>query len=300
MFNTPILFIVFNRPGPTQKVLDMLASIKPKQLYISADGARENNENDIKNCEEVRNIIKNIHWDCEVKYLIRAENWGCKNAVSDAISWFFSNVEQGIILEDDCLPNQSFFTFCENMLSTHKDDAQIMHIGGTNFQSKDISLSESYYYSRIVHVWGWASWKRAWDLYNVAIDEYTKPTLRKWFKDYEFNKNSFLYWHKAFTSVKENQINTWDYQWTYALWKHNGLSIIPSQNLVTNIGFDINATHTTKGAETYALLPMYDLNEIIHPTSKVVNLSLDNNTFSKWYIKRSLTKRIIDLIKNAF
>jgi len=175
-----------------------------------------------------------------------------------------------------------------------------MHIGGTNFQSKDVALTDSYYYSRIVHVWGWASWKRAWNLYNVSIDEYTKPILRKWFTDYKFNKNSFLYWHKAFTSVKENRINTWDYQWTYALWKHNGLSIIPSQNLVTNIGFDKNATHTTKGAETYALLPMYDLNEIIHPTSKVVNSQLDNYTFSKWYIKRSLAKRIIDLIQKAF
>jgi GR25 family glycosyltransferase involved in LPS biosynthesis len=300
VLKTPILFIVFNRPSQTKIVLESIKAVKPIHLFIAADGARKNNKKDIENCKIVLEIIKNIDWDCNVSYLLRENNLGCKIAVSDAINWFFENVEEGIILEDDCLPNISFFTFCENMLSRYEDDTQIMHIGGTNFQSKDVTLTDSYYYSRIVHVWGWASWKRAWDLYNVNIDEYTKPILRKWFTDYKFNKNSFLYWHQAFTSIKENRINTWDYQWTYALWKHNGLSIIPSQNLVTNIGFDKNATHTTKGAETYALLPVYDLNEIIHPKSKIVNLSLDNNTFSKWYIKRSLAKRFIDLIKNTF
>lgn len=299
MFNTPILLIVFNRPGPTQKVLDMLASIKPSQLYITADGARKNNENDVRNCNDVREIIKNIHWDCEVKYLLRAENWGCKNAVSDAINWFFKNVDQGIILEDDCLPNKSFFSFCETMLSAHQDDAQIMHIGGTNFQQDDFTLSESYYFSRIAHVWGWASWKRAWELYKVEIAEYSKPQLKKWFNHYDFNSNSLLFWHKAFNSVKEHTINTWDYQWTYAIWKHNGLTIIPSKNLVTNIGFDDDATHTSKGAEDYAMLPMYDLNEIIHPKSKVVNLTADNYTFSKWYVKRTIPKRIIDLLKKV-
>ena len=300
MLKTPILFIVFNRPSQTKIVLESIKAAKPTQLFIAADGARKNNKKDVENCKLVLEIIKNIDWDCNVSYLLRDKNLGCKIAVSDAINWFFENVEEGIIIEDDCLPNQSFFTFCETMLSTHKDDSQIMHIGGTNFQSKDVDLSDSYYYSRIVHVWGWASWKRAWGFYNVAIDEYTKPILRKWFTDYKFNKNSFLYWHKAFTSVKENRINTWDYQWTYALWKHNGLSIIPSQNLVANIGFDKNATHTTKGSETYALLPVYDLNEILHPKSKDVNLLLDNYTFSKWFIKRSIAKRIIDLIKKAF
>lgn len=299
MFNTPILFIVFNRPGPTQKVLDMLESIQPSQLYITADGARKNNETDLKNCNEVRKIINNIHWDCEVKYLLREENWGCKNAVSDAINWFFSNVDQGIILEDDCLPNKSFFSFCETMLSTYENDAQIMHIGGTNFQQNNFILSESYYFSRIAHVWGWASWKRAWKHYKVDIADYSKPQLKRWFRDYDFNPNSLLFWHKAFDSVKENNINTWDYQWTYAIWKHNGLTIIPSKNLVTNIGFDENATHTSKGAEDYAMLPMYDLNEIVHPKSKVVNLTADNYTFSKWYVKRTITKRIFDLLKNA-
>ncbi len=300
MFNTPILFIVFNRPKQTQKVLEMLASIQPTMLFITADGPRNNNVNDIKNCTAVREIIKNINWKCEVKYLLRQENWGCKNAVSNAISWFFSNVDQGIILEDDCLPNNSFFHFCEQMLTTYKEDTQIMHIGGTNFQPKDFAISDSYYFSRIVHVWGWATWKRAWDLYNAAIDDYNKPLLKKWFTNYKFNPSSLLYWHKAFTNVNNNSINTWDYQWTYALWKHNGLSIIPSKNLVANIGFDTNATHTIKGTEEYAQLPVYDLNEMIHPKSKVVNLTADNYTFSKWYVKRSLPKRIIDLIKKVF
>jgi len=278
----------------------MLASIQPSKLFITADGPRKNNEADFRNCKEVREIIKNIDWPCEVTYLLRDENWGCKNAVADAITWFFNHVEQGIILEDDCLPNKSFFTFCEQMLSTYNEDKQVMHIGGTNFQSGDFSLKDSYYFSRIVHVWGWATWKRAWDLYKVDISDYSKSNLKKWFAEYRFTPNSFLYWHNAFKSVNDNKVNTWDYQWTFALWKYNGLSIIPGQNLVTNIGFDNNATHTTKGAEEYALLPVYDLNEIIHPNSKVVNLTADNYTFSKWYVKRSLLKRIIDLFKKVF
>ena len=275
----------------------MLASIQPTRLFITADGPRKGNEEDLKNCEEVRNIIKNIHWECDVKYLLREENWGCKNAVADAISWFFNEVEQGIILEDDCLPNKSFFDFCEQMLEKHKQDMQIMHIGGTNFQSDDFAITSSYYFSRIAHIWGWATWKRAWELYKVDISDYTPKNLKHWFDHYGFPQNSFLYWHNAFKSVNNNKINTWDYQWTYTIWKHNGLSIIPGKNLVTNIGFTQDATHTIKGAEEYALLPVFEINEITHPNSKVVNLTADNYTFNKWYVKRSLTKRMLDLIK---
>jgi hypothetical protein len=297
MFNTPILFIVFNRPEQTKKVFAEIASLRPRQLFIAADGPRNGHQGDAQNCQLVRILVNTLNWDCDVQYLYQESNLGCKDAVTAAIDWFFNQVPAGIILEDDCLPHPAFFNYCEQLLEKYKDDEQIMHISGTNFQSDDFVLETDYYFSRILHVWGWASWSRAWKKYEKELTNYNKQELKQWFEQYQFSKHSIRYWDHAFTMVKEQTIDTWDYQWTYCLWKNNGLAMIPKINLVSNIGFGNEATHTDKGAATYANLPTFALEINNEPISKQVNAIADSYTFNKWYIKRTITRRVIDLIK---
>ena len=160
MFNTPILFIIFNRPDTAKKVFKKIQKIEPKQLFIAADGPRKNKPEDVELCKQTREILNGINWDCELITLLREENVGCKKGPADAISWFFEHVEEGIILEDDCLPSDSFFPFCEELLEKYRYDTRIMHIGGS-IQLPDYENPDSYYFSRLSHVWGWATWKRA-------------------------------------------------------------------------------------------------------------------------------------------
>lgn len=296
MSNTPILFIIFNRPAQTKRVFESIKKAKPKEFYIAADGPRINNKNDTINCKLSREVVKNIDWDCNVHYLFRDKNLGCKLAVTSAINWFFKNIEEGIILEDDCLPNESFFNFSSLLLEKYRNDNEIMHIGGANFQSKKLDCNESYYFSRITHIWGWATWRRAWEKYDILMNDFTSKKLKNIFIDYKFNLSSFSYFFNAFSKVKKNKIDTWDYQWTYTVWKENGLAIIPVENLVSNIGFDSNSTHTVEGGGIYGNLKTKKIENIIHPLTKIINLSADAYTFNKWYIKRSILKRILDLI----
>jgi len=169
-FNTPILFLVFNRPNTTQRVFNVIRQVKPKQLFVAADGPRRDKGADEEKCEATREIVKQIDWDCEVKTLFREENLGCGKAVSSAITWFFENVEEGIILEDDCLPNLDFFGYCEELLDRYRDNREVMFIGGDNFQKGKKWGDASYYFSAYNHVWGWATWKRTWDIYDFKLD----------------------------------------------------------------------------------------------------------------------------------
>jgi len=296
VLQTPILFIIFNRPFETKRVFESIRKAKPKDLYVAADGPRYNNNKDIENSRLTREIVKNIDWDCNVYYLFREQNLGCKIAVSTAINWFFQNVEEGIIIEDDCLPNDSFYNFCSILLEKYRFDKEVMHIGGTNFQNNNLNINESYYFSKINHIWGWATWKSAWINYDIFISDYNKNNLKTIFKKNNFNPESLTYFLNAFKNVKKNKINTWDYQWTYTIWKEKGLAIIPNVNLVSNIGFNINSTHTIDGGETYGNLKTYNLDKIVHPISKEVDIIADNFTFKNWFVKRSLLKRIINKI----
>lgn len=262
----PILFLIFNRPDTTQKVFDEIKKSKPQKLYIAADGARKNKENEQNICEETRNIVNQIDWGCEVFKLFRDENLGCKYAVSSAITWFFENEEQGIVLEDDCLPNEYFFRFCDEMLAFYKDDKRIRHIGGSNFQMGNKRGDASYYFSKLSHVWGWASWRRAWNDYDVELNKLKNHNPKNIFEGVFTDELLVKDWSTIVTQLAENKINTWDYQWTITNMIHNGLSVIPNVNLISNIGFSENATHTFE-ATGHENLPTQLLEQnIIHPT----------------------------------
>jgi hypothetical protein len=265
MFNTPILFIIFNRLDTTKQVFSMIRQIKPVRLFVAADGPRQTVVGEMEKCQTIRQyVLDNIDWDCEVNSLFREENLGCGRAVSEAITWFFEQVEQGIILEDDCLPSMSFFAYCEELLEKYKDNDLIYHITGNN-QLGNKKSAYSYYFARIQNCWGWASWKRAWNKYEYDInglDDFIKE--RKMDKIFK-RKCDREYWLNIFKQMEEHKIDTWDYQWTYIIFKNNGLCINPSRNLISNIGFGIDSTHTADTHSIYNNQSRYDITTIKHP-----------------------------------
>ncbi len=264
MLKTPILFLIFNRPEETFKVFEAIRKQEPKYLYIAADGARKAKQGEAELCEQTRSIAEKIDWDCEVKTLFREENLGCKKAVSEGVTWFFDNVEEGIILEDDCLPSGSFFKFCEENLEKYRHDNRVMHISGENPLDTEFGDS-SYYFSKIPHIWGWASWRRAWNLYDVEFQNFDYFIKNNFIQNVFEIKEAQKFWNRVFTRVKNGEINTWDYQWTYNLFVNNGLSIVPNKNMVSNIGFGAaEATHTSENAKC-ANRKVYEIEEIIHP-----------------------------------
>jgi len=243
-FDTPILFLIFNRPDTTQQVFNQIRKVKPKYLYVAADGPRLNNNQDIESCAQTRNIINQIDWDCEVKTLFRAENLGCRIAVSSAISWFFNNVEQGIILEDDCLPDLSFFSYCEELLDYYANDERIYQINGTNFQYGENKIENSYYFSRYPIIWGWATWKRAWEKYDLEMNDFKEFHKMDTIKSILGTTAEQNHFNKVFKKMLDFNVNTWDRQWWFSIMKNNGVVIVPNTNLVINIGYDNNSTHS--------------------------------------------------------
>jgi hypothetical protein len=246
-FKTSILFIIFNRPDVTARVFNEIKKIRPSKLYVVADGPRTNKDLEDRKCEDTRRIIDLIDWDCEVFKNYSDTNLGCKKRVSSGINWFFENVEEGIILEDDCLPNESFFKFCEEMLVKYRNEERIGMISGNNFQFGKVKKEYSYYFSRYSHIWGWATWRRAWNKYNVNIDSWPEIKKEGKLKKTFSNIQDVYYWSSIFDDVYNNKIDTWDYQWTFTCLINNYLSVMPSVNLITNIGFSqSDSTHTRR------------------------------------------------------
>ena len=282
-FQTPILFVIFNRPDTTQRVFDVIRQQKPKYLYVAADGARKNKPGEVEICQQVRDIIK-VDWDCELKTLFRDENLGCKMAVSLSITWFFENVEQGIILEDDCLPDLSFFPYCEELLERYKDDTRIGHISGSNFLPDIIEEELSYDFCSCIHIWGWASWRRVWKNYDVNFSFWNAQDDKQSF--IFCNKREEIYFSSFISDTLNNRngINTWDTQYLFTLRVQNQLSVYPAVNLVANIGLDNpNATHTGKTKEKYSIPQSAIYFPLKHPQYVLRNKKLDDKTIQKLF-----------------
>lgn len=265
---SPVLFMVFNRPHTTQRVFDAIRQARPPRLYVAADGPRPSRDGEARRCDEVRRIATAVDWPCEVTTLLRDQNLGCKAAVSSAISWFFENEPEGIILEDDCLPHPSFFAYCDELLERYRSDPRVVCIGGVNFVSKAWTPDASYYFSRYAHIWGWASWRRAWQHYDVSMASWTggqdRGLLDAAFPDSPHERR---YWRQIFDRVSSGAIDTWDYQWAYTCWQQRGLTCLPRANLITNIGFGADATHTLSAESKMANLPVGDLSfPLKHPS----------------------------------
>lgn len=247
---TPVAFIIFNRPDTTERVFAEIAKAKPPKLLVIGDGARVNRPEEAEKVAAARAIIQRVDWECEVLTNFSEVNLGCKRRVSSGIDWVFEQVAEAIILEDDCLPDPSFFRFCQELLERYRHDQRIGLISGDNFQFGRRRNDDSYYFSKYVHIWGWATWRDRWaGSYDVTMAKWPRIRDEAWLTDIVGNAHEADFWRKIFERVHRGEIDTWDYQWVFANWVEGRTTILPAVNLISNIGFDANATHTTGDSE---------------------------------------------------
>lgn len=278
MLRTAVALIIYNRPKITARVFDAIASVQPERLFVIADGPRADRPQDAERCAETRKVVERVDWPCDVLTNFAPGNLGCRVRVSSGIDWVFSTVEEAIFLEDDCLPDPTFFLFCEDMLARYRDDTRVMHIGGSNFQGRPIGASSGYYFSRHVHVWGWASWRRAWRHYDVRMAEW--PGVRAHhLKDVFDSPADQKLFTRLFDRVADGTLDTWDAQWTLACRLQSGLAVIPHTNLVSNIGFGTAATHTRDEEHPVANLATSPIAfPLRHPTLVLADRAADQRT----------------------
>ena len=242
---SPVLFIIFKREDTTKRVFERIREAQPPKLYIAADGPRASRPDEKEKCERTRKIVENIDWPCDVHRLYREENLGCGRGVSSALTWFFEHEEQGIIIEDDILAHPDFFVYCDEMLDRYKDNERIQLIAGYNVFFDGYSSPYSYYMSKFLQIWGWASWRRVWQTYvydTTQLDkkEYLKKLNRR------FDLPVYRYYRYHFDVMLSNKIDTWDYQFFFNMVLYDRFSIIPFSNLVENIGFGTSeAAHSS-------------------------------------------------------
>jgi hypothetical protein len=256
---TPVALIIFNRPEHTERVFEVIRQAQPEKLLVIADGPRPDRPGEFDKCAAARAIIDRVDWDCDVLKNFSDTNLTCGIRVSTGISWVFEQVEEAIILEDDCVPHPSFFAFCHEMLERYRHDQRVMHISGNNFWSKKYQLDHSYGFSRYTLSWGWATWRRAWQHHDLHIQSWPEVKRHKLLKNILGDDHAVKNWTNIFQRQINENYDTWDYQWTLACWLQHGLSIIPNVNLVSNIGFGTDATHTFSAENFNPLCPSFSI-----------------------------------------
>lgn len=271
------MFLVFNRPEATARCFEAIRAARPSRLYVAADGPRDSRSGEAERCARVRTIATAVNWPCEVKTLFRSENLGCRRAVSSALDWFFDEEPEGIVLEDDCLASPTWFAFAEEMLARYREDKRIMCVSASHFHGKQHVPEHSYFFSRYNHCWGWASWRRAWAMYDSDMSSWPKLRKQNWLAGIGYGDRHFVgYWRRLFDRVHASRINSWAYRWTFSCWSQNGLSILPARNLVSNIGFSDEATNTGAGNALEGVTPLEDLSfPLSHPQIVAVDLVAD-------------------------
>jgi len=282
--NTPVAFIIFNRPDTTERVFAEIAKAKPPKLLVVADGPRLGREGEVDQCAATRAIIDRVDWDCEVLTNFSDVNLGCKGRVSSGLDWVFQQVPAAIILEDDCLPHPTFFKFCEELLVRYRYDQRISQINGSNLNFGNRINNDSYYFSRHSYIWGWASWRDRWqDSYDVEIKNWPRIRDERRVEDLVCFRSEQSFWANIFEQVYQGKVNTWDFQWVFACNFTGRLTIVPNVNLISNIGFGVNATHTS-GSSVLANLPVEELQfPLIHPEGIFACRIHDRQVFERFY-----------------
>lgn len=276
--DTAILLLVFNRPDKVEQVINVIRSIAPKRLYVASDGPRTDHPDDSKKVAQARQIATNLDWQCKLETLFQNDNLGCRRAVSGAIDWFFEHEEQGIIIEDDCVLDPSFFPYADELLERFKDDERIMAISAMHCHGNAHKPKHSYFFSRYNHCWGWATWKRAWKLYQPEMSQWPALRATDWLLSIGNGSRVFRdYWTAVFDSAYAGEVDSWAYRWTFSCWSQSGLSILPAKNLVTNIGFGEDATHTSESVPVASTLLLEELEfPLIHPEIVTPDIEADN------------------------
>lgn len=275
---TPVLLILYKRPELTRGVLRTLAAARPAVLLVAADGPSRPEEADA--CAQARAVIEEVDWDCQVLTNFSDTNLGCGIRVYTAIDWALSLFEEIIVLEDDCVPNPSFFRFCDAMLAEYRDDERVMHVSGNNFFGGGDDQPYSYYFSKYTHAWGWATWRRAWRHFDWSVARWPELEAAGLLEAACSDPYEREYWRAIFTHVHAGAPDIWDYQWNFICWSQSGLAVMPHANLVTNLGFGEDATHTKEASE-FLSQPTSLLGAIRHPPYVIRDAAADALTFAR-------------------
>ncbi len=282
---TPVAFFIYKRPELTEKVFEAIRQAKPPKLLVVADGPRSDQPSESQSCAATRSIIDRVDWDCEVIKNYSDTHLGPKQRGASAVSWVFEQVEEAIILEDDCLPHPTFFQFCEELLDFYRDDQRIMGISGDDSRKGGYKRTEySYYFSRLTPIWGWASWRRAWKYYDVTMKLWPLVKEGNWLKDILRSERATKMWTKTFQSMYEGKIDAWDYQWVFACWLQNGINVISNVNLISNCGFNAEATHTTDPESIRANAPLEAIKfPLKHPPFVICDTQIEELAWKQDY-----------------
>jgi len=276
---SPVALLIFNRPELTERIFQAIAEARPRTLYVVGDGPRPDRPDEADRCQRARRVVERINWPCELVTNYAQTNLGCKRRVASGLTWVFEQAPEAIVLEDDCLPHPTFFRYCDELLERYREDERVTAICGANFQQGPQRMIGSYYFSRYLHVWGWAGWRRAWRHYDVELLRW--PALREggWLKDLLDLQDEADYWTAIFDAVHRGEIDTWDYQWLFASWVEGGLCILPRVNLISNLGFGSDATHTAT-ANPFAALPVREMHfPLEHPPFLIRDADCDRSTY---------------------
>jgi hypothetical protein len=289
---TPVALLVFNRPDTTARVFESIRAARPPRLLVVADGPRAGRAGEEELCRRTRAVVERVDWPCEVATSYSDVNLGCRVRISSGLDWVFQEVEEAIVLEDDCLPEPSFYRYCEELLARYRADERIMVVSGTSYQFGVRNGPYSYYFSRYPHVWGWASWRRAWRLYDVEMRLWPAFRDEGWLEQLHDRRLVRGFWRRMLDETHAGANATWDYQLAFACQAHHGLSITPGVNLVRNIGFGPQATRTRR-KNRFAEMPTEPMAfPLLHPPHMVRHREADFRTESAQYLEHSLPGRL--------
>lgn len=302
MNSAPIAILIYRRPALVQGLLTALRKQQPKNIWIIADGPKSRSENELCNAAR-QEAERGITWKCEVKKVYADKNLGLKDRVETGLDKLFAHESSAIILEEDCHPSEDFIPFCQEMLERYRNEGKVGGISGDCFLPKEARIHTNYFFSRYLHIWGWATWARTWNAYRQSPWTWPRVGYREYYPD--CGQDEFLYWERVFGRVQSGEIHSWDYPWISSFWKDGLVAITPAQNLVRNMGFGADATNTRDetvqtGMEREASLQ----SPFTGPKEICADVSLDRQTFrnhllrqegklSFWpRIRRSILKRV--------
>lgn len=278
---TPVVFIIFNRPDLTQRVFDEIRRARPAELLVISDAPRPDVADDAEKCALTKAIIEKVDWPCKVTKKYETRNLGVRNCIGQGLNWAFSQVDEAIVLEADCLPDQSFFFFCQELLARYRDDRRIMHISGDCFLPYEkTGYPYSYFFSKTPHTWGWATWRRAWQYYDVDMKEWPEYKRSGNIANIHTDDHEREYWTRIFDKMHGGEIDTWDYQWHFACLRKEGMSVLPGVNLISNIGFGRpDSIFCIDKNSPIADMPLSSIREINHPPEVVLDKDYDISFF---------------------
>ncbi|WP_248927690.1 glycosyltransferase family 2 protein [Paenibacillus hamazuiensis] len=284
MLTTPVALFIFKRPETTARVFEEIRKAQPQTLFVIADGPRADRPGEAEECMAARAVVSQVDWPCDVRTNFSDVNLGCDVRITSGLDWLFGQVEEAIVLEDDCLPHPTFFPFCQELLEHYRHDSRVMMISGNNFQAGRKRTGASYYYSRLFHIWGWATWRRAWQHFDAGLARWPEIRGGGWLADVLADPLAARFFGYIYDRCHAGEINPWDYRWNFSCWLQNGVSIAPNVNLVSNIGFGADAVHATNPDDRLAEIPVQAMEfPLAHPGFMIPDTVADRRTMQQQF-----------------